>query len=97
MIRQTRVSNANMMNFSEKLGRFSWAIFITMCLVLIMSVVMLYSADGGSWRPFALSQLMKIIIGFGVFAVAAFTNIKLWIKSAYGIYAVALFLIILVF
>ncbi len=96
MTRQTRVSNANMMNFSEKLGRFSWAIFIPMCLVLIISIVVLYSADGGSWHPFALSQLMKIIAGFVVFFVAAFTNIKLWIKSAYGIYAIALLLIILV-
>ena len=96
MTRQTRVSNANMMSFSEKLGRFSWTIFIPMCLVLIISIVMLYSADGGSWHPFALSQLIKIFAGFAVFAVAAFTNIKLWIKSAYGIYAIALILIILV-
>ena len=96
MTRQTRVSNANMMSFSEKLGRFSWTIFIPMCLVLIISIVMLYSADGGSWHPFALSQLIKIFAGFAVFAIAAFTNIKLWIKSAYGIYAIALILIILV-
>ena len=96
MTRQTRVSNANMMSFSEKLSRFSWALFVPMCLVLLMSVVMLYSADGGAWRPFALSQLFKIIVGFGVFSIAAFTNIKLWIKSANVIYAIALVLIILV-
>ena len=96
MSRQTRVSNANMMSFSEKLGRFSWAMFVPMCLVLVFSELILYSAGGGAWRPFALSQLMKIILGFGLFFFAAFTNIKLWIKSAYGIYAVAAILIILV-
>lgn len=96
MTRQTRVSNANMMSFSEKLSRFSWGLFVPMCLVLIISVVMLYSAGGGSWHPFALSQLMKIIFGFGVFSIAAFTNIKLWIKSANVIYAIALIMIILV-
>ncbi|MBQ6736689.1 MAG: rod shape-determining protein RodA [Alphaproteobacteria bacterium] len=96
MTRQTRVSNANMMSFSEKLSRFSWPLFVPMCLVLIISVVMLYSAGGGAWHPFALSQLMKIIVGFGVFSIAAFTNIKLWIKSANIIYAIALILIILV-
>ena len=96
MTRQTRVSNANMMSFPEKLSRFSWALFVPMCLVLIISIVMLYSAGGGSWHPFALSQLMKIIVGFGVFSIAAFTNIKLWIKSANIIYAIALILIILV-
>ena len=77
MTRQTRVSNANMMSFSEKLSRFSWSLFVPMCLVLFISVVILYSADGGAWQPFALSQLIKIIVGFGVFSIAAFTNIKL--------------------
>ena len=96
MVRQTRVSNANMMTLSEKLGRFSWAQFVPMCMVLAISIVVLYSAGGGSWRPFALSQLMKIILGFVVFFVAAFMNIKTWIKSAYLIYAVALIMIVLV-
>lgn len=96
MARQTRVSNASMMTFSEKLARFSWGLFVPMCLVLTLSIVVLYSAGGGSWRPFALSQLSKIIIGFGVFWIAALSNIKTWIKSAYLIYAVALIMIILV-
>ncbi len=96
MARQTRVSNANMMRFSEKLSRFSWGLFVPMCMVLAISIVVLYSAGGGNWRPFALSQLMKIILGFIVFFTAAFMNIKTWIKSAYLIYAVALIMIILV-
>ena len=96
MMIQTRVSNANMMSFSEKLGRFSWPLFIPMCLVLIISEIMLYSAGGGAWQPFALSQLMKIIPFFAIFFIVAFSNIKFWIKSAYTIYAIALIMIILV-
>ena len=96
MARQTRVSNANMMTFPEKLSRFSWGLFVPMCMVLAISIVVLYSAGGGNWKPFALSQLMKIVLGFGVFFYAAFTNIKTWVKSAYLIYAVALIMIVLV-
>ena len=96
MVKQTRVSNANMMTFPEKLGRFSWGLFVPMCMVLTISIMVLYSAGGGNWRPFALSQLMKIILAFGVFFFAAFTNIKTWIKSAYLIYAIALIMIVLV-
>lgn len=96
MARQTRVSNADMMTFSEKLSRFSVALFIPMCLVLAISIVVLYSAGGGAWQPFALSQLVKILLGFVVFFFAAFSNIKTWIKSAYVIYAIALIMIILV-
>lgn len=96
MATQTRVSNANMMTLSEKLKRFSWTLFVPMCLILAISTIILYSAGGGSWRPFAFSQITKMVLGFGVFFFAAFTNIKLWIKSAYLIYAVALIMIILV-
>ena len=96
MTRQTRVSNASMMSFSEKLSRFSWSMFIPVCLVLTLSIVMLYSAGGGAWRPFAFSQLIKILLSLAVFFFAAFTNIKTWIKSAYVIYGIALLLIILV-
>ena len=96
MARQTRVSNANMMTIPEKLSRFSWGLFVPMCMVLAISIVVLYSAGGGNWKPFALSQLMKIVLGFVVFFYAAFTNIKTWVKSAYLIYAVALIMIVLV-
>ena len=96
MARQTRVSNANMMRFSEKLERFSWPLFIPMCIVLTLSIMVLYSAGGGAWRPFALSQLAKTAIGICIFFIAAFSNIKTWIKSAYLIYAVALIMIVLV-
>ena len=96
MPRQTRVSTANMMSFSEKLNRFSWSMFVPMCLILIISEVILYSAGGGAWNPFALPQLIKIILGFGVFAIASFSNIKFWIKSAYLIYAIAFIMIVLV-
>lgn len=96
MARQTRVSNANMMSFSEKLARFSLGLFVPMCMILAISIVVLYSAGGGNWRPFALSQMGKIGLGFAVFFFAAFTNIKTWIKSAYVIYAIALIMIVLV-
>ena len=72
MVKQIRVSNANMMTFSEKLSRFSWGLFIPMCMVLVISILVLYSAGGGHWRPYALSQLMKIIISFGVFFFEGF-------------------------
>ena len=92
----TRVSNANMMTFGEKLERFSWSLFIPMAVVLILSIVVLFSAGGGSWYPFAISQLMKILLGMLIFFTAAFSNIKTWIKSAYFIYAIALILIVMV-
>ncbi len=85
-----------MMTFGEKLSRFSWSLFIPMCVVLIFSIIVLFSAGGGSWFPYAMSQIMKMIFGLVIFFIVAFSNIKTWIKSAYFIYAIALILIILV-
>ena len=93
---QTRVSNADMMRLSEKMSRFSWVLFAPICIVLAMSIVVLYSAGHGSWQPFAFSQLVKIFLGLVVFFFVALSNIKPWIKSAYAIYAIALVMIILV-
>ncbi len=96
MTRQTRVSNSNMMTMAEKLSRFSWGLFAPMAMVLAISIIMLVSAGGGSWQPFALSQLIKILLGLGVFFFVAFVNIKTWIKSAYLIYTIALLMILFV-
>ncbi len=95
-MKRTRVSNADRMSMRERLSRFSWPLLALMILVLGISILTLYSAGGGSWKPFALSQLGKIFLGFGVFFIAAFANIKTWIKSSYLIYAVALVMILLV-
>ena len=92
----TRVSNANMMTFSEKLSRFSLTLFIPMCVVLAFSIIVLFSAGGGSWKPFAVSQLLKIIFGMAIFFFVSFSNIKTWIKSAYFIYAIALIFVVMV-
>ena len=92
----TRVSNANMMTFSEKLSRFSLTLFIPMCVVLAFSIIVLFSAGGGSWKPFAMSQLLKIIFGMAIFFFVSFSNIKTWIKSAYFIYAIALIFVVMV-
>lgn len=83
--------------------------FGLMCLVLLLSVISLYSAGRpvcapdattcngfGGWYPYALSQMAKIGLGFVLFFIAAFANIKTWLKNSYLIYLVALVLVVLV-
>ena len=109
MARQTRISRAENIGLAEKLRYFNWSLFILMCLVLILSVISLYSAGKpacpdaaavcsgfGGWRPFAIPQLGKIFLGFTVFFIAAFANIKTWLKNSYLIYFSALLLVVLV-
>jgi rod shape determining protein RodA len=109
MTRQTRVSRAENLSFSEKFSRFNWMLFALMCLVLTLSIISLYSAGTpvcdaaaescekfGAWRPYAVSQMGKIALGLVIFFVAAFSNIKTWLKNSYLIYFTALILVVLV-
>ncbi|MCL2338394.1 MAG: rod shape-determining protein RodA [Proteobacteria bacterium] len=109
MARQVRVSKSQNMTFSERMRLFGWPLFAIMVLILALSVITLFSVGTatcpdtttacttfGAWRPYALSQVFKIIIGLAVFFFAAFSDIKLWLKSSYAIYGGALILVALV-
>ncbi len=111
MIKKTssRVSRAENMSFSERLSRMNWPLFAMIAVILSLSLIILYSAGYkpcpdqseclytfGSWDPWAKSQLFKILFALVVFFATALGNIKTWIKSAYGIYAVIFILVILV-
>ncbi|MCL1902010.1 MAG: rod shape-determining protein RodA [Alphaproteobacteria bacterium] len=109
MSRQVRVSKSQNMTFAERLRLFGWPLFAIMCIILVLSVVTLYSAGTvpcanasepceffGAWRPYALSQLSKIGLGLILFFFVAFSDIKIWLKSSYAIYGAALVLVILV-
>lgn len=100
MSSQIRFSHTENIRFAEKLHGFSWPLFSLMIFILALSIIILYSTGGssesfGGWQPYALSQMGKIVLGFFVFFIAAFTNIKTWLKSSYLIYFIALILIIL--
>jgi len=109
MPRQTRISRAENITLGEKLRQFNWSLFVLMCLVLLLSLISLYSAGKpvcldtvttcnkfGGWHPYAVSQLSKILLGLVVFFIVAFANIKTWLKNGYAIYLMALALVILV-
>ena len=81
--------------------RFGWPLFGLMILVLILSIITLFSAgrtDGefGGWWPFAVPQLMRIGVALVVFFIAAFTDLKFWLRMSYPLYFGALALVLAV-
>ena len=61
-----------------------------------IGIVVLYSAANGSWRPWAINQLIRFVLGFGVMMVFAMTDIRFFMKIAYPFYFVSLLLLIYV-
>jgi rod shape determining protein RodA len=91
-----RTARSENMSIAEKFSLMSWPLILLMFGILIFSLAMLYSAGGGRWDLYAVPQLLKIIFGFGIFFLAALSNIKTWIRFSYFFYGAALFLVALV-
>lgn len=80
----------------EKIQNLSFSYIMFIIVLAAIGVTMLYSAANGHWRPWAVNQLMRFGLGFGVMIVFALTDIRVFMRYAYAFYFVALLLLIVV-
>ena len=95
--RTVRTARSENMSLGERLSRMSKTLTLLIAVILGFSLVMLYSAGGGDWYRYAMSQSWKILVGVFIFFAVAVSNIKIWIRWAYFYYAVAVILVLMVF
>lgn len=81
---------------SKKLSQLNWSIIYLILTLATIGFFMLYSAAGGSFKPWLARQLIFFIIFFPVMLIIAITNIKVWFKLSYYLYFGALLLVIAV-
>jgi len=105
----TRYTRSVNLTLLDKVRLMNWPLLVGVMLLCAISVIMLYSVGYincsplepcsvkyGSWDPFAIKQLIRIILGFGVMFFVAMINIKYWLKYAYWFYAGVLLMLIIV-
>jgi len=80
----------------EKLRQVSWSLIFLLCVTGGVGFLMLYSAANGSMDPWAGRQMTRFAVGVGVLIAVALIDVRLWMRWAYGIYMVALALLIAV-
>lgn len=80
----------------DKILGFNYKYLIMVCLVVMMGITVLYSVGGGSFYPRAFRQTVHFLISLVLLYGIALSNLRLWMKYAYVIYAVALVLLIAV-
>jgi len=80
----------------DKLQEVNWGLVLLITLVAAAGIAMLYSVAGGQMEPWALSQLLKLLIGLFVLVAVATIDIRIWMSLAYPAYAVALLLLVAV-
>ena len=80
----------------QKLWQVSWPFVLLLCFTAAIGFMMLYSAAGGSWDPWASRQVMRFGFGVAVMLAVAMVDIRFWLRYAYAIFALALALLIAV-
>ena len=84
------------MTLRQRLWQINWSLVFLITVIGGVGIAMLYSAGGGSMDPWASRQLIRFGFGLiGMFIIAV-VDIRIWLRYAYVIYAVALILLVAV-
>ncbi len=74
----------------EKFYEISWGLITIVCILSAIGTLVLYSAAGGNWDPWAEKQLIRFSLAiFGIILIAL-VDIRFWLKLSYLIYIAAL-------
>ena len=87
---------ASEMSWVHKLGRVSWGLIVLTAVIACIGFGMLYSAADGNMEPWASRQIFRFMVGLILVLVIAVVDIRIWMRSAYLIYALALFTLVAV-
>ncbi|MFM7346008.1 MAG: rod shape-determining protein RodA [Tagaea sp.] len=81
------------MSLGEKLRQVTWGLALIVAAIACVGFVMLYSAAGGDWDPWASRQIARFGLGFAIMIAVATIDIRIWMKAAYPFYALSLALL----
>ncbi len=95
MIARDRI-NPNAMTVSRRFWQLNWFLILLICSLASIGFTMLYSAGGGSYSPWAERQMVRFGVGMVIMLAIALTDIRLWLRYAYLVYAVVLVLLVAV-
>lgn len=92
---ETGFHNQNL-SLKEKLFNISFSYVLFIVILAGIGVVMLYSAANGSWRPWALNQGIRFMMGLAVMLTLAMIDIRLIMRYSYVFYFFTLLLLLYV-
>jgi rod shape determining protein RodA len=84
------------LSFAEKAWGINWGLVFLLTTIACIGFATLYSAAGGSLQPWAGKQAMRYGVALVIMMAAALTDIRVWMRVAYPLYAVSLVLLIAV-
>jgi rod shape determining protein RodA len=81
---------------SEKVAEIDWRLSILLCVIAGLGAMILYSAAGNSWGPWADKQLIRFGMCLALMLVLSLVDLRVWFQLAYPTYAVGMLLLVAV-
>jgi len=88
--------NRTEMSVREKLWQINWSLIALLTAIAGIGFATLYSAAQGSLEPWALKQMIRFMLGLAILIGVALVDLRVWMRYAYGLYAIAAVLLVLV-
>ena len=92
MFQHNRLNNE--LTFFQKVKNLDFILLFCLILLSIVSVLVMYSTDGGQVLYHTKSHFIKLLTFFSLMIVISFFNIRLWHITSYFIYFIILLLLI---
>lgn len=84
------------LSLGDKLRLLNWGLVALIVVIGFIGIGLLYSAGGKSWTPWAGPQLTRFAIGLVMMIGIAMIDIRIWLRYAYPMYGIMLFLLVIV-
>ncbi|ODS01527.1 rod shape-determining protein RodA [Methyloceanibacter superfactus] len=84
------------LNLTKKLLLLNWPFLLLVTAIALVGAGALYSVAGGALDPWASRHVVRFCFGLALLFAVAFSDIRWWLRGAYPLYLVALFLMLLV-
>ncbi len=78
---------------SKKIWDLNWGLVLLICATASVGFLMLYSAADGNIQPWASRQMIRFAAGVVIMLIVALTDLRIWLKLAYPMYAIALLML----
>jgi rod shape determining protein RodA len=95
-LHQVRPLDRGQLTLLEKALQIRWLFVLAIGAAAGVGIVMLYSAAGGSAEPWAIRQSARFGVALGIMLAVAVSEIRLWLRWSYPLYAIALVLLVIV-
>ena len=93
MYQHTRMTN-NRFNIFQKFRNFDYLLLVCILLLGLISLVTMYSTDGGKILFHTKSHFTKLIVFTSMMLIISFINIKYWFSIGYLSYLVVIVLLV---